>query len=389
MIPRYQILGLACLLQTCAAFAADSAEVYTGTLGKQPIVVQWQESASGEIEGRYFYEKYHRDIKLSGEAREAGLHLVEGKNNSWDTEEGLPQLDLERVAEDQWVGTWQKLDGKPIVLTLRAAEVPAPAAAVDPWLKKLYADNLYEYLRLSGLTLEKGEQTAAVGYTLQWWLEPDSGISVFEILDGYPDAQRKAINELLRGRLWQGVSDFHDCVSAGSEGSFEQGITPNRLSPNVISISGYMDYYCGGAYPDWGDNPINLNARTAQALTLEDILWVGEGDPVRYVSDLPFWARDYTAGDFDAYASYRETYLAPWLIEQLKALYPESTDENDCGGYDSEAASYWRFPTWSLNAEGIVFTPSYPHVMAVCNIPVTLPYAVARQQPGVLQLTLP
>ncbi|MDR0780608.1 MAG: hypothetical protein LBF16_07935, partial [Pseudomonadales bacterium] len=157
------------------------------------------------------------------------------------------------------------------------------------------------------------------------------------------------------------------------------------LSPNVISISVYTDYYCGGAYPDWGDNPINLNARTAQVLTLEDILWTGEGDPVRYDRDLPPWARS-SAGD----ASYRETYLVPWLIEQLKTLHPESTDENGCDDYDDEQnIRQWEFPTWLLNAEGIEFTPSYPHAVAVCRIPVTLPYEIVRQRPGVLKLALP
>jgi hypothetical protein len=314
---------------------------------------------------------------------------VEGKERGGDSGEGLPKIELKSTAQGQWSGTWTKPDGKPVALNLRLAQAPAPATDANPYLKELYADNLYEYLRLSGLTLKKGKRDTVMGHTLQWWDEPDSNISFFEILDGYPDAQRKAINELLRSRLWQEVSNFHNCMSF-PYGSYNQTVTPNLLSPNVISISVYTDYFCGGAYPDWGDRPINLNARTVRALTLEDILWTGEGDPMRYASDLPFWARNVSAGDFDDYARYRETYLAPWLIGQLKILHPESTDESGCDDYGNEEnTDFWRFPTWSLTPEGIVFTPSYPHVAAVCRIPVTLPYEVARQRPGVLKLALP
>ncbi|MDR2219148.1 MAG: hypothetical protein LBE24_01020 [Methylobacillus sp.] len=384
-----------CAFQAWSLAAIAGTEVYTGTLGNQPIVMELKSDGSSDIEGRYFYVKYHADLQLAGQASGTdSLSLQEGYSD-YD-KSVLPKIELKKDAQGQWSGTWTKSKEKSVALHLQPAQVPAPAANADPWFKKLYTSNLYEYLRLSGLTLKKGERQTFMGHTLQWWSEPGSKISMFEILDGYPDAQRQKINEVLRARLWQEVSNFHGCVSGNrSSGSnYDQTVTPNLLSANLISISVFTDYYCGGAYPDWGDDPINMDARTAQPLTLEDILWVGEGKPVRYASALPY---GYDEGadkkDSDSYASYRRTRFAPWLIQQLQTLRPASVDENGCDSDypdDPETAFWWQFPTWYLTSEGIVFTPSYPHVAAVCRIETpALPWKIVREHPGVLKMTLP
>lgn len=59
------------------AQADDGRRVFTGTLGKTPIVVELNTQQQDEVTGRYFYEKYHRDLPLSGALQDSTLTLVE------------------------------------------------------------------------------------------------------------------------------------------------------------------------------------------------------------------------------------------------------------------------------------------------------------------------
>lgn len=43
-----------------------------------------------------------------------------------------------------------------------------------------------------------------MGHELQWWTEPVSGLTMFEVLSGYPQAQLDSINQQLRARLQAG-----------------------------------------------------------------------------------------------------------------------------------------------------------------------------------------
>lgn len=56
------------------------------------------------------------------------------------------------------------------------------------------------------------------------------------------------------------------------EDDYAQTVTPRLLTPTRVSVSVFTSYVCGGAHPDFGDAPINLDAQTATPLTLEDIL---------------------------------------------------------------------------------------------------------------------
>lgn len=76
-------------LATCAAVlfsllstaqAEDNRMVFTGTLGKMPIVFEVDTSDPEQVTGRYFYEKFHRDLELNGTYKNDVLLLTEGSN---------------------------------------------------------------------------------------------------------------------------------------------------------------------------------------------------------------------------------------------------------------------------------------------------------------------
>jgi hypothetical protein len=251
----------------------------------------------------------------------------------------------------------------------------------DSYLLQLKEKDAFEFVRLADLKLQRGKRERFMGYALQWMVEPGSKIAIPLIEDGYSDPQREKINRLLRARLWEEVSNYYECVGAGnlrSGGNYDQTVTPRLINGRVVSFSIFTEYYCGGAHPDSGDSPITLDTRTGKELTLEDVVWVGKGKPVHYEAA----ERRVGGRDFDAFATYRTRYLAPWLVRQVLAVDKTAFGEHECHLEDSR---YWQFPGWYLTRKGIGVTPSVPHVMAACTNSWVIPYAVLRSHPGVIQ----
>jgi len=291
-----------------SAFAEEPLTVFTGTLGKANVVVELDLNKPEEVTGRYFYQKHRLDLPLNGTLKDNELSLMEGTDDFDDTPR--PTITLEHDEKGNWQGTWT--DPKGISLPVMLTPAVLPDTADDSYPGSLLHSDPYEYLRLSGLTLVEGKRQDFMGYTLQWWSEPQSHISLFEVVSGYPQPQLTAINARLRTRLWQEVISWHACMLGATrfgEGDYSQTVTPTYLSPEVISISVFTNYDCGGAHPDFGEAPINLSAKTAEPLTLEDVLWIGEGKPFHYNEAEDRAAPASGDVDFDTFAAYREKNL--------------------------------------------------------------------------------
>ncbi len=392
------LLYAAGLFVALPLYAEEGPAVYTGTLGSQAIVAELDFTQPEEVSGRYFYQKYHLDLPLNGQLAQETLSMKEGLD-SLDASP-RPTITLHPTAHG-WQGEWVSAQGNALPLQLTAAQ-PVAAQGDDPYLASLAGDDPYEYLRLQGLRLQRGKQQTVMGYPLQWWTEPQSGITLFEIMSGYPPAQLAELNQQLRARLWQEVVDYHGCQLGASrfgQGEFDQTVTPEYLSANVVSISIFTSYDCGGAHPDFGDAPLNLNARTGETLALEDVLWVGSGRPFHYLYDNE--ESDDDEGDnrnsvsFDEYSAYRSKQFAPWLVSRFRALYPTEMaapaegDEEGCNYSDPEV---WNFPAWYFTPQGLMFSPSFARVARACEAGLSwpvLPWAQILPHPGGAGLTLP
>jgi len=385
------MLSLVALLVTgwfSAARASDKqTTVYSGTLGNQAVVFDLGGGNDQRPGNYYLYTRYHRDLALDGKTGTDHLVLREG----WIGGDSRPLITLDRQTDGSWRGSWQGPKGKTLPIVLHPAKPAPPAADALPWLKQLYTSNTYEYLRLTNLKLQAGKRERFMNHTLQWWRVPDAGTAFFEILDGYPDAERQRINRVLMDRLWRETSAHYACLDIPADGGeYDVTVTPRLLTPSLVSVSVFTSYDCGGAHPDFGDTPINIDARTAQLLTLEDILWVGKGKPLHYVEGNdaePAW----DSPAFDAYSNYREQELTPWLAQQWKRLYPnqmrpaKSTD--DC---DYSAAYAWQYVDWYMTPKGVFVIPSLDGAVRVCRANdnwSVLPWRIVRKHPGRLGFT--
>lgn len=377
------IFVLVCSIFSTELWADNLIRVYTGTLGKTPIVLEVNPSSG---DGRYFYQKYRQDLMLSGTKEGEELVLDEGK----EEDEPRPSIRLRPKAEG-WSGEWTSPKGKVLRIELQLARlVPVPDGTL-PFLAQLHDKSPYEYLRLQGMKLKQGKTQDFMGYTLRWLSEPQSGMSLFEVVSGYSAGELQRINQQLMGRLWQQVVSFHDCLTQPGMYVYSQKADPLWMSPSVISVNIAAEYNCGGSYSDERDMPFNLDIKTGKSLALEDVLWIGRGEPKYYeLSPLDDKASDEA---YLAYSEYRTKELAPWLVGQLRTLYPEevttTTDRNDGCVYAEEQP--WIFPAWYFTDQGIKLLPSFAHNQAMCrNVEWSvLPYNVIKQHPGHIALKLP
>ncbi|MEB0041303.1 hypothetical protein [Pseudomonas sp. MH10] len=361
-----------------------------------PIVLELDLSDPAEISGRYFYEKYHADLALSGVQEGKELTLAEGMDD--DSGKILPEIDLHQTAQDGWQGQWTVpgTEGKTLKVVLTEKQFAPPPADAEPGWQAIFKKSPYDYLRLRDMSLQPGKVQTFMGYTLQWWTEPESKVSMFEVTSGYPPQQGKLINQQLRARLWDEVVSYHACLLQGSRfgADFQQTVTPELLSPAIVSVSVFTRYDCGGAHPDFGDTPLNLDATTGKPLSLEDVLWVGDGNPFHYEDHQSSNEQDASSVSFDTFAEYRSKQFAPWLVGQLQAAAPvgmktpNAEYEDNCDFNDPDI---WDFPAWYFKPKGLYFGPSFARVMRACEGPdwSVLPYSAVAPHPGSVALELP
>lgn len=390
--PCAALLGGLLLVALGNTHAAEGEQVYTGTLGKQAIVMGLR--LDDEITpARYFYTRHHLDINLSaGTLGKTHVVLFEGE----ESDAARPTLTLDRKADGSWQGSWRGTDGKTLPLSLQPATPTPPASDAAPYLLKLYRDDPYGYLRLADLQLQAGRKQTVMGHTLQWWQQPAAKLSMFEIMDGYPEAERQRINAILRNRLWQETDAYFDCMGSARSADladFEQTVTPELLTAHLVSVTILTHYSCGGAHPDFDTAGINLDAHTGKPIALEDLLWLGKGKPLHVIGLADDPLQTPNAKDNDTLAAYQEKTLAPWLLAQFNRLYPkwmQPTDSEDACSYNDVAL--WQYGNWHLTPAGVFFGPSFPRAARACEASddwSIVPWALVRTHPGPLGNAIP
>lgn len=363
------------------ARAKQSPQVWQGTLGGSEIVMEMNppDAANpGDRDGRYFYRRHRMDIQLQGKASADGrITLQEGLRD----DDPHPAWKMQAPALDRWDGEWIGPKGKRLPIHLRGMASSAATTAREPGLQALHGDiDAYTWLRLSGLTLQKKKLQQVNGYSLQWLRQPDSGIELFEVTAGYPQAQLQRINATLRKRLWNWVGNYYECVSGArnGQGEYQATTTLRHIGPRILSASLFSSFYCGGAHPDFGDEPLNLDPNDGRELDLDDVLWLGPGKAMHAAKG---------EGWNDAWADYRSKRFAPWVVAQLKAAYPSEYGKRDdeCEYSDS---GVWEFPVWYATPKGIHVAAYFPRYARACDNPdwAILPWKAVDAHRGAVRI---
>jgi len=380
---KQQALGCtAALLGVLVSPAHAVPQLLQGQIGGAAVVMELNVAQDGKADGRYFYRKYHRDIALDGQ-RGADGNVALGENLGYD--EKRTDLTLRPDGKGGWKGAWHGKKGSAQTVMLSPLQVATLPTNDVASLAKLRQQQPYEFVRLTDLTLHQGNLQHFGRYTLRWWKEPVSKVRFFRVVDGYPAAVQDRVNRVLESRQWEEVNGYFGCALGGAhrgEFEYDQTVTPRYLTDRVLSASVFTFYDCGGAHPDFGDQPVNLDVQTGHVLQLEDVLWLGQGAP-----SIP---RD--ADGYPQNYDYQNKVLGPWLAKTLLQLYPKQMapkdKDDDCDYRDS---GLWALPSWYLLPQGLYLGPSFPRVARSCEYPEwsILPWKLVKQHRGDPGLSLP
>lgn len=337
----------------------SAATLWEGTVGKAAVVVLLD--SSNPSSGSYFYRRHLLDIQLSDE----GGMLKEGFSD-----DAGPQWKMSAATSDTWEGVWVGTDGRQLPIRLHALPVAVSADKAHS-----VVGEAYEQQRRRDLILKPGARETRGGIAVQWWSESRSKVRWPQVVSGYPDAVRTRINDTLRKRQWAEIGSYFDCMSSPRGGEYDQTVTLRYVAADALSMSVFTSYDCGGAHPDFGDNPITFDGRTGEQLGLEDILYVGRGKPpVKTV-----------AGDSPELDKYHTEVLSPWLRRTMLNLYPQAKPaKGEDEGCNYGDPSVWNYVSWYLTPKGVYVGPSFARVARACEYPdwSVIPWRIVREHAG-------
>jgi hypothetical protein len=324
--------------------AAAAKDLYEGTAGTAPIVVELESGTDG-LFGRTFYRRTRFNSDLTGEQHGDRLTL-----ESRLTED---KLVLTRRG-DNLAGTLTTAKGRNLPVTLHEASPPPAPPGASAELDG------YARLQLAGLSLVPGATQTIERRTIRWYQEPVSKTRLFRVIAGYPPAALARINADLAETQWDHVHQWFDCPGFdGGTGVDNDEASAPYLGDGFVSYHWDSAWSCSGAaHPDFGIMGFTYDTRTGVPVRLDDLLRFGSGEP--------------PADKSDAFYSYRSDRFAPGLIALLKRFHPD--EMADKGGDDDDGCNYddpnvWDFPAWYLTAEGLFVGAYFPRANRPCDAP--------------------
>jgi hypothetical protein len=344
MIRHLLIAGL--LLAAAPALAAPDAvpdTVYEGVAGPAPIVVHLSAGA-GDVTGAYFYRGTRLDIDLSGTRRGGTVDLSSDVTGD--------KISLTRSGADL-TGTLTTAKGRRLAVSLHPAVAPAALPADLP-----AGLDLYDRIRLAGLSFTPQATETLNGKTIRWYREPLTGLRLFRIESGYAGPAIAAMNHALARNQWSSVSEWLQCTGAdGRPGGDSSKTDTPWLGPAHLSYVWRSSWDCAGtAHPDFAAEGHSFDAATGRELKLDEVLPEGRAPAPPENSD--------------AWLDYRGKVFAPAVVGLMKRYHPAEMkppkSDDDCNYSDPEP---WSFPSWALTEKGLWLGAVFARVMRACDSP--------------------
>lgn len=335
----------ACAFVAHAKDAEPTARVYEGTVGAAPVVMSLDVS-SDSADGNYYYRGKWFDIDLGGDVKKGVLHL-ESRNTG-------DKLVLEpNGAGYSGTLTTAKRKTAPVELRLVGADAANNAPSDSEEL------NLYEKIRVAGLSLKPENAETISGKTIRWFVEPSSGTKLFRLESGYSAPAIEKMNKKLAQIQWREVSSYFGCL--GGDGRAGMDIKMERGQPyfsdSHVSLALNENWDCAGAaHPDFGISGHVFDAHSGKELALDELLKFGKGPAPKESTD-PWY-------------DYRSKTFAPALVAIFKRLYPKEmkkpTQEEGCDYTDAEV---WDFPSYYMTAKGLYVGAEFARAARICDNP--------------------
>jgi len=301
----------------------ENENYWQGTIGKSKIYLELNCDISKATEdkdscrfSRYFYETQLQDIVM-----EHGGAIAPNRYR-------LQVVHKDNVVEEFVLnhsngvlkGTWES-KGKSLKVVLKKLKLTQEYDAFETFRAK--------FLKFKR---EKVEKLKSSKKELVWIEELHSKTSFFRLGNGFSKASRNRVNPVFDELQNEFSTATLGCASAWNYGTGMETIhaSPTYISSNLIGLDIYLNYFCGGAYPDFNTRRHLYDLHSGKRYKLEDILTIAK-QPSK-IRELAFKA----AG------------------RELKAQEP-SKDELQNEGYDPYDLQYWEYVGWEYGKKGIDF----------------------------------
>ena len=354
------------LLALPAAAQTVRQDVYEGTIGKSPVVLEivtYREGQKTRRAGQYFYSKYRTPIALT--AGKTALTFTESDPACFEAEcAPAATLTLSPVGKGL-SGTWQatrKPTRIPVTLKPVAARdyrlTDTSSLASAPWDEddKLASGGNPFLQRLYDTDLTNGPETRAgsVGYRMV--THTGTGVRYIRLTQHPDPAMLKAVNLRLDVRRYQYQSGALECAEMRKENDQIEGfggyedieVKVAHLTPALMFVEEAGSIYCGGAHPNNFWDLKGYDLKTGGKLDMNRLLKLYDTPP------------GWKAGDETP-----ETAQFAALKAKLKPTSPWFVGGADIADCLAEDVGYDY--SLSFNAKGLVFSlTDLPHVMGAC-----------------------
>jgi len=344
--------------------------VYRGKIGQQAIVLEIglvkenhatndaegdQDAKAYPVEGRYFYARHGVGILLKGEPQADGSLA-------------LKEYQSMKATGGQWKLTFQgeRAQGVFCKCNVLNPEKPGVSQAgislervsggFDPefeWSDEGKSTDRAYYDLLLEFPLKTGPEIRA-GNGIAYAMRTDVRYSVsLPHLTRFPDAavmdrvNTDLENELRLRRLRAAGCLFEGQLFSG--GQWEEKTRVALFSRNLLSIVHDAMWYCGGAYPDGGSEPLMYNLKTGRPLEMGDVFARASKDSAKsgQVAEGP-------------------------VHKALLALYLQHHGRSEKG---CENVFDDRPPlTFYFDEKGISLEPELAHAIRGCGAAIVVPY---------------
>lgn len=335
------------LLAVAAAHAAPSElpGIWEGTVGNLPVRACFVRRDYSRF-GAYYYLSQRRLIALDAE---------EGAENAYREGGGVsgdgPRWLIEQAGADTLSARWTG-NGRTLPVRLRRVAYTegeeGPCGSID-----------FHRPRLEGVRTEAAPASLdGMPYrrlTLSTQGRFETSLQTFA-LDRDGEAAARINTELGRALAGDPPAWF-ECIQMSLsyspfEGSFDERLEPVMATSRWLSVSHHWDGFCGGAHPDSSNSYRTFDLSSGAEVNLHD--WFRASAVKR--EHLDEMNEDITTLE----PAFREVILQGWRAEA------EECDEV------VRSAEYWNI---GLTREGLVFSPSLPHVVQACWEEFPVPFA--------------
>ncbi|MBM3678073.1 MAG: hypothetical protein FJW96_09365 [Actinobacteria bacterium] len=358
---RLCALAVSALAIVGSASAKSGTDLYVGTVGGKPVVLDLAEDAIRDGPGFYFRSTPNDPAQV--ETRRRGRQL---EIRVFDYYGGYRLASVLRLVRSgaTLTGTYAPTDSAspaPVRLHRATAADLATIAVEAPVVERWRRSAPYTALKFDR-PFARVRVARLAGRTVTWLREPRSGVRLPRLPGAGPVNDALTDEQLIRARR------ALECpVPGGWRGM--NGIS--LLTRRVLSLKGYVSAFCGGAHPFGFPISATFDIARGRATVLEDLYRFA---PVPAGID-PHRPPGYDAPGYDRWEAYLLRRGA--VLHSLARRASPGLDGTFCGS--SMTPEQWAFASWHLNARGLVLRGDFARVADLCDVvEFTIPYGFAR-----------